>query len=182
LAAGVTGYPVAMTTTTPKVMAVQAAAAAVGAVLLTVGVLGFVPGVTAGYDTFAWAGHHSGARLFGIFAVSGAANLIHLGLGLAGLVLSRTYAAARAYLLAGGAGFLALWGYGLTVAAEDPRNVLALNAADNWLHLAAGGLMVLFGLTLGARRDPTRRPRRRPHGPRPRRHEPRRQPGRGVPA
>ena len=69
---------------TPKIMAVQGAAVLVGAAFLVFGVLGFIPGVTTHYDQLQWAGHHSGAKLFGVFAVSGLHNVVHLVFGVLG--------------------------------------------------------------------------------------------------
>ena len=43
----------------------QKAAAAVGAVFLLVGILGFVPGITTDYDSMEFAGHESDAKLLG---------------------------------------------------------------------------------------------------------------------
>ncbi len=51
---------------------------AIAVVFLVVGVLGFVLGVTTNYDSMAFAGHESGALLFGVFAVSVLHNLVHL--------------------------------------------------------------------------------------------------------
>ena len=145
---------------TPKYMAVQGAAVLVGAAFLVVGVLGFIPGVTTDYDLLDWAGHHSGAKLFGVFAVSGLHNVVHLAFGLAGLVMARTYAASRAYLLIGGLVYLGLWIYGLLIDHASTANFVPVNSADNWLHLGLGAVMVLLGVTLAAQRDPTK-PRRR---------------------
>jgi hypothetical protein len=50
--------------------ALTKAALAVGAVFLLVGILGFIPGITTGYDTMSFASHHSEALLLGIFNVS----------------------------------------------------------------------------------------------------------------
>jgi hypothetical protein len=130
----------------PKYMAVQAAAMVVGAVLILLGVLGFIPGLTSDYDRLEWAGHQSGARLFGIIAVSGMHNLVNLVIGVLGFAMARSYAAARAYFLGGGLVYLALWGYGL----------LVVHASD-WLHFGLGVVMVLLGLTLAGQRDPTKR-------------------------
>jgi Domain of unknown function (DUF4383) len=140
----------------PKYMAVQAAAVLVGAAFLVFGVLGFIPGVTSGYDELRWAGHHSGAKLFGVFAVSGLHNVLHLLFGVAGFAMARSYAAARAYLLLGGLAYLALWVYGLLIDHGSPANVVPVNNADNWLHLGLGAGMLLFAVTLAARRDPTK--------------------------
>src|SRR6478736_2039492 len=147
-----------MTTTTPKYMAVQAAALLVAGGFLVIGVLGFIPGATTDYDLLEWSGHHSGAKLFGIFAISGLHNVLHLVSGFVGVALARTYAASRAYFLGGGLVYLALWLHGLFMA----RGLLPINGADNWLHFGLGIGMILLGLTLAGQRDPTKRRRRSP--------------------
>jgi hypothetical protein len=141
----------------PKVMAVQAAAVLVGAGFLILGVLGFIPGVTTGYEHLAWAGHHSGAKLFGVFAISGLHNILHLAFGVAAFGCARTYAGARAYLLGGGFIYLGLWVYGLVIDLTGRANFMPLNGADNWLHLGLGVLMMLLGVTLAGQHDPTKR-------------------------
>ena len=147
--------------TTPKLMAVQGAAVLVGAAFLIMGVLGFIPGVTAHYDLLQWAGHHSGAMLFGVFAVSGLHNLVHVAFGVAGFLLARSYAKARAYFLIGGVAYLGLWVYGLLIDRGGPANFLSVNNADNWLHFGLGVGMLLLGVTLAGQHDPTKRPKRR---------------------
>jgi hypothetical protein len=146
--------------TTPKLMAVQGAAVLVGATFLVMGVLGFIPGVTSHYDTLQWAGHHSGAKLFGVFAVSGLHNVVHLAFGVAGFLLARSYAKARAYFLIGGLAYLGLWVYGLLINHGSPANFVPLNSADDWLHFGLGVAMLLLGVTLAGQHDPTKRRRR----------------------
>jgi hypothetical protein len=144
-------------TTSPKYMAVQAAALLVAVGFLLVGVLGFVPGVTTDYRLMDWAGHHSGAKLFGVFAVSVLHNVVHLAFGIIGWVMARSYAAARAYLLGGGLVYLGLWLLGVLIEHDSPANFVPVNGADNWLHFGLGTVMVLLGLTLAGQRDPTKR-------------------------
>jgi hypothetical protein len=132
---------------------VQVAAAAVGAVFLLVGVLGFVPGVTTDYDTLTVASHESQAKLLGLFQVSILHNIVHLLFGLAGLAVARTAAAARRFLVIGGAVYLVLWLYGLVVDHDSSANFVPVNDADNWLHLLLGLGMVLLGLALGRDAD-----------------------------
>src|ERR1700682_4019335 len=139
----------------PKYMAVQGAAVLVGAIFLVVGVLGFIPGITSDYDTLQWAGHHAGRGLFGVFAVSGLHNVVHVAFGVAGLVMARTYAGARAYLLVAGLIYLAMWVYGLLIDHGSGANFVPVNSADDWLHFGLGVAMILLGVTLAARRDPT---------------------------
>jgi uncharacterized membrane protein YiaA len=145
----------------PKLMAVQGAAVIVAAVFLIVGVLGFLPGVTSRYDQLQLIGHHSGAMLFGVFAVSGLHNAVHMAFGVAGLAMARTYALARAYFLLGGLLYLGLWVYGLLIDHGSSANFVPVNNADNWLHFGLGLGMVLLGLTLAGQHDPTKRPKRR---------------------
>ncbi|MGE2772810.1 DUF4383 domain-containing protein [Rhodococcus sp. 1.20] len=128
--------------------AVQIASAAVGAVFLLVGILGFIPGVTTDYDMLAGAGHHSGAMLFGIFEVSVLHNVVHLLFGVAGLAMARMARTAQLYLVGGGIVYLALWIYGLVIDKDSSANFVPVNDADNWLHLVLGlGMVALAILT-----------------------------------
>ncbi|MEV1075524.1 DUF4383 domain-containing protein [Micromonospora parva] len=130
---------------------VQLAALVVAGVFLLIGVLGFIPGITTDYGELRFAGHHSDANLLGLFQVSILHNAVHLLFGLAGLVLARSIAGARVFLAAGGAIYLALWLYGLAIEAVNPEggaNILPVNDADNWLHLALGFGMLALGLLL----------------------------------
>lgn len=130
----------------------QKAAAAVGAVFLLVGVLGFIPGVTTGYGGMEFAGRQSHAKLLGIFEVSILHNLVHLLLGVAGLALARTWGGARSYLLGGGAVYLVLWLYGLLIDKGTAANFVPLNSADDWLHLVLGLGMIALALALSRER------------------------------
>jgi Domain of unknown function (DUF4383) len=120
-------------------------AAAVGAVFLLVGILGFIPGITTNYDEMAFAGHESGAMLFGIFQVSILHNIVHILFGVAGLALSRTVPQARAFLIGGGAIYLVLWLFGLVIGQDAAANFVPLNTADDWLHFILGLGMIALG-------------------------------------
>ncbi len=130
---------------------VQIAAAAVGAVFLLVGILGFIPGITTGYDGMEAAGHESHAELLGIFQVSILHNVVHLLFGVVGVVLARTPANARNYLIGGGAIYLVLWLYGLLIDKTSSANFVPVNVADDWLHFVLGAGMVALGVLLGRR-------------------------------
>ncbi|MFE3453107.1 DUF4383 domain-containing protein [Nonomuraea sp. NPDC059194] len=135
---------------------VQLAALVVGAVFVLVGILGFVPGITTHYGDLGFAGHQSGAMLLGVFQVSVLHNVVHLLFGVAGLVLSRSWAGARGYLIGGGIIYLLLWLYGLLVDQESAANFVPVNMADNWLHLVLGIGMVAMGYLLSKSRVTTR--------------------------
>jgi hypothetical protein len=127
----------------------------VGATFLLIGVLGFVPGITSNYDELSFASH-DGASLLGIFDVNVIHNLVHLGFGVVGLAIAANAWAARMYLLAGGLVYLAVWLYGVVIDLSSSANFIALNTADNWLHLALGLGMLAMGVLVS--RGPARRP------------------------
>jgi hypothetical protein len=129
--------------------AIQKAAAAVGAVFLLVGILGFIPGVTSG--NISGAGVQSHAMLLGIFQVSVLHNLVHLAFGVAGLALARSMSGARTYLVGGGVIYLVLWLYGLIIDKASTANFVPVNTADNWLHFVLGVGMIALGFVLGNR-------------------------------
>lgn len=126
----------------------QVAALAVAGILLLLGVLGFVPGITTDYAELRFAGPDSEAQLFGLFQVSFLHNILLLGSGLAGLLLARRVGGARVFLTVGGALTLALWIYGLMIDRSSSANVIPVNDADNWLHLGLGFAMLVLGLLL----------------------------------
>ena len=134
---------------------VQRASLAVGVVFVVVGILGFIPGITTNYDQLLIAGHESGALLLGVFQVSILHNVVHLLFGVAGIALARKASTARNYLIWGGAIYLVLWLYGLFIDHDAPINFVPLNVADNWLHLVLGIGMILLGVVLGRRSNPT---------------------------
>jgi hypothetical protein len=123
----------------------KGAARIVAAVFLVVGVLGFVPAATVDFDSLEFAGHHSNARLLGLFTVSVLHNLVHVLFGVAGFLMARTARLARLYLLGGAAVYLLLWLYGLIVEKDSVANFVPLNNADDWLHLGLAGGMAMLG-------------------------------------
>jgi hypothetical protein len=123
----------------------------IGAVFVLVGVAGFIPGLTSNYDELGFA-NHDGAKLLGLFGVNVIHNVAHLGLGIAGLVLAKTAATARTYLIGGGVVYFVLFLYGLFVDHGSAANFAALNSADNVLHLVLALAMIGLGFALGERR------------------------------
>jgi hypothetical protein len=116
-------------------------AAVFGAVYLLVGLVGFA--VTSGVSFFST----EGANLI-VFEVNPLHNVIHLAIGAALLYagvkdiqLARTVntAVGAVYLLVGILGLFLL---------SSPLNIIALNGADNVLHLASAVLLLGVGLSL----------------------------------
>ncbi len=123
-------------------------ALAMGVVFLLVGLMGFIPGLTSNVDELQFAGHHSEAKLLGLFQVSVLHNIVHLLFGIAGVVASRSLKGARLFLLVGGAVYLVLFLYGILVPHDSGANFVPLNGADNLLHLFLGVIMVMAGVML----------------------------------
>ncbi|RSM86403.1 DUF4383 domain-containing protein [Kibdelosporangium aridum] len=116
-----------------------------------IGILGFVPGATTGYDTMTFSGHESNALLFNVFQVSILHNVVHLAFGVAGAALARTVRGARGFLLGGGIVYLLLWIYGLMIDKAGSANFLPLNTADDWLHFGLGIGMIVLSLAMRTR-------------------------------
>jgi glucose uptake protein GlcU len=108
-----------------------------GAAYLIVGIVGFF---ITGFDDFAH--HDTNETLLG-FEINGLHNVVHIVIGVAGLVLARTLSGARTYGWLLAVGYGAAFLYGLFALGED-WDFLSLNAADNWLH----GLTALVGLVI----------------------------------
>jgi len=116
-------------------------AGVVGAVFVVVGLLGFT--VSGGHSL---AGH-TGGQLVGVFQVNTLHNLVHLAVG--AVMIAAAIAggrAARAVNVGIGAVYLALGVLGLFITGDNPLNIIALNGADNGLHLVIGALLVAVGL------------------------------------
>jgi len=111
-----------------------------GVVYLLVGVLGFV---VTGFSNF--AGTHGDTLI--VFDLNPLHNIVHLGIGAALLLASRTVASAKAANTAVGAVYLVVGVIGLFIL-DSSANILALNGADNVLHLASA--IVLLGVGLSA--------------------------------
>jgi hypothetical protein len=125
---------------------IQELALLVGLGFLLAGIAGFIPGLTTNYGDLSFAGHDSGAKLFGVFQTSILHNLVHLLFGVAGIVLSRARESARAFLVGGGLVYLVIFVYGLLTSDNSGANFIPLNGADDVLHAALGGSMVVLGL------------------------------------
>jgi Domain of unknown function (DUF4383) len=116
-----------------------------GAAFLAVGILGFIPGITTHYGDMSFAGEDSGAELLGVFQISILHNLVHILLGIAGLVLSKTWDGARMFLIGGGVIYLGLWLLGIAGGADW----VPVDSADNWLHFVLGLTLLGGGLVTG---------------------------------
>ncbi|MFC9335496.1 DUF4383 domain-containing protein [Arthrobacter sp. NPDC057009] len=124
---------------------VQNAGMGVGIVLMVVGVLGFIPGITARYGELMFLGPNSHAMFLGLFQVSMLLNIVQLVIGATGWAMSRSEMGARRFLLGAGALYVVLSIYGLSVGVDSAANFLSLNMLDNWTHMVLGVLMIACG-------------------------------------
>ncbi|ADX72306.1 hypothetical protein Asphe3_11240 [Pseudarthrobacter phenanthrenivorans Sphe3] len=124
---------------------VQNVGIGVGIVLMLVGLLGFIPGVTIEYSELRFFGPDSQAMLFGVFQVSMLLNIVQVAIGATGWAMSRSEHGARNFLLGAGALYIVLAIFGLSVGVDSAANFLALNMLDNWTHLGLGIVMILAG-------------------------------------
>lgn len=112
-----------------------------GAVYVLVGLLGFA--VTGGIGFVAT----EGGLLLGIFEVNPLHNIAHLLIGAALLIAGlSSAAAAKATNSTVGAVYLLLGIVGFFIA-DSALNILALNTADHFLHLASAIVLLGVGLT-----------------------------------
>ena len=110
-----------------------------GAVYTLIGVIGFF---VTGFENFFG---HTDKTLLG-FEINGMHNVVHLLIGVAGLVLARTLAGARTYGWLLAVGYGAAFVYGL-IAIGRTWDFLSINDADHVLHLltAIMGLVIPLG-------------------------------------
>ena len=115
----------------------QTVALVFGAVYVLVGIIGFFVDSSGFADT-------EGGKILGLFEVNPLHNVAHLLIGAALLASSRALASARAVNTTVGAAYLLLGIVGLFIL-DSSANILALNAADNGLHLVSAALLLAVG-------------------------------------
>jgi hypothetical protein len=110
-----------------------------GIVFAAVGVAGFVPGLATtspdGYD-----------RLFGLFAVNGLHNLVHIAFGIWGLAAAyRAEAQARLYARSVAIIYGVIAVLGLVPATMHVFGLMPIHGHDVWLHAALAAVAAVFG-------------------------------------
>ena len=117
-------------------------ARAVGGLLILLGVLGLVPGITADYDQLGF--YRTGAELFGLFATSVVSASVLILLGSTALAFSGSVRQAHKTVCWIGLTFLVVAVAGAGLMVNSPSDLKPVNAAANWLHLVLG-VVVLAG-------------------------------------
>lgn len=113
-------------------MNIQKAAKWFGIVLLLVGIIGFIPGLTPD------------GKILGIFEVNTLHNIIHVLTGLVALFSAGSEDAARNYFRIFGIVYALVTVIGL-IQGTTVLGLIPVNAADNILHIA----ITIFALSLG---------------------------------
>ncbi len=122
----------------------QTVALVFGAVYLVVGAAGFL------VDDHGFASTQGG-KLLGLFELNPLHNVAHLLIGAVLVLSSRALSSARAANTVIGAAYLLLGIVGLFILDSD-ANILALNGADNVLHLGSAALLLGVGASADKRR------------------------------
>lgn len=123
-------------------------ARAVGGLLVLIGVLGLIPGITADYDQLGF--YRSGAELFGLFTTSVTSSSLFILFGASALAFSGSVRQGHKTVCWIGLALIVAAIAGAGVVADSPSDVLPVNAAANWLHVVLG--FVLLAGAYGARR------------------------------
>ena len=120
---------------------VQRVAQIFGVVFILFGLLGFF--LDGGTSMVADMDH--APRLLGLFPVNLLHNIAHLGLGIWGVVASRSWGAAKTYNTIAGGTYLLL----TVLAFVDPTTfgLMPIGGNDIWLHAVLAAVQLYFGLT-----------------------------------
>lgn len=123
----------------------------IGIIYLIAGILGLIPGllspvaVTGNPPTTLTVLY---GALFGVFVVNILHTIVHLIIGIWGILAYRTFSAARSFSIITGIIFLVLFVFGLIPGLQTIFGILPLEGADVWLHLVTGLLGLFFGLVV----------------------------------
>jgi asparagine N-glycosylation enzyme membrane subunit Stt3 len=108
-------------------------------VYLLVGIVGFF---VTGFDNFADNSQH---EMLLFFMINPLHNIVHIVIGVAGLLLARTLPGARTYGWLLFAGYAVAFVYGLFAVGKS-WDFLNINAADNVLHVATAVVGLVIAL------------------------------------
>ena len=143
--------------TESRFAAARAVAAVAGAFFLCLGLAGLTTGITAPDLDGPPILPGSGVLLFGMFSVSVVHSVVHLTVGVLGILAARRVNHARIFLVGAGGVIALLWFQAFAVDRRSSADVAPFTGADYWLHFGVAAAMIVLGLSLGAGRI---RPRR----------------------
>lgn len=111
-----------------------------GIVFILVGILGFVTPGGMSMEADPAPGH-----LLGIFGVNLLHNVVHLLIGVWGVVASRSWSGAKAFLQIGGVLYLVLAALGFVI--PTTFGLIPIGGNDIYLHVVLGLVMAGIGFT-----------------------------------
>ena len=119
----------------------------VGIVYLLVGIAGFIPGLREAEDFAGLTVEANSGRLLALFPVNVLHNLVHLLIGLLGVLAYRSYAASRNYSRALAIVYALLAIMGLIDAARLNLTfgLIPIHSHDIWLHALTAAIAAYFG-------------------------------------
>ena len=116
-------------------MVIKKIATVFGGVLLLVGILGFIPGITT-----------DDGMLLGIFHVNALHNVIHLVTGAAAIYCGmQSGSAARTFFQVFGVVYALVAVLGFVYGDDAILGLVASNMADTWLHVVIAAASLFFG-------------------------------------
>ncbi|MGQ0480112.1 MAG: DUF4383 domain-containing protein [Pseudonocardia sp.] len=128
------------------------AAAAVGGVLLLLGIAGLLVGSTGSSD----GGFGAPMTFLGVLNTSPLANLVHIGAGVVGLVAARSAVRATWFLVLGGTGYLLFTAAEMLLSGDQANDqAVVYSSAEGlsqldqlapWVHFALGVVMGAIGI------------------------------------
>jgi hypothetical protein len=113
----------------------------IGWTLVLAGVIGF-------FYSSAFGSPGETDAVFGILDVNGFHNVVHIASGALGIVMSRTFGAARTYciLLAATYSVVAIWGFVIGDGGAI-LSIVPVNTEDNFLHAGIALVSLVVGLS-----------------------------------
>lgn len=131
---------------------VQTFAKVFGIVYLIIGILGFIPGlvqpIVGGPPLAIEAGY---GKLLGLFPVNLIHNLVHIGVGVWGILAARSIPRAVNFARANAVLFGVLFLLGIIPATNTLFGLAPIYGVDAWLHLLSAAVAGYFGFAAGAR-------------------------------
>lgn len=117
-----------------------------GIVYAIVGILGFIPGLVTAPEVAAGLEAETGhGRLLGLFPVNVWHNLVHLAIGIWGIVAAKSFDASVTYAKANAIIFALLAILGLIPATNTMFGLVPLYGHDIWLHILNAVVAGYFG-------------------------------------
>lgn len=125
-----------------------------GSIFVLIGIAGFIPGLTTAprVSDPSLAIESSYGRLFGLFPVNALHNLVHLAIGLWGLVAARDYASSRVFCKSNAIIYGLLTLMGLFPIFHTTFGLVPIFGHDVWLHAFLTAALAYYGFSkAGAR-------------------------------